>query len=84
MRRKTLVDGMVVEALRYWRASIGESGSSLCWLGWIFFPRFTVAFCSIPYAGTNPVLVILAWLVALFGEGFEKSTVASGSKDQKG
>ncbi len=48
------------------------SGGILWWLGFFFMPRLLVAFLSLPYWHTNPVLVFSAWVIALFGEVFEK------------
>lgn len=47
------------------------SGGLLWWLGWIFAPHFLVAFLSLPYWKTNPVLVIAAWVLALGGTSTE-------------
>jgi hypothetical protein len=49
------------------------SGGWLWWLGFIFCPRLLIAFLSLPYWGTNAVLVFGAWLCALGGETAEKS-----------
>ena len=47
----------------------------LAWLGWIFTPHLLVAFyASFKYWDTNPVLVIIAWIVALCGTGAEAET----------
>jgi len=49
-------------------------GSILFWIGWFIFPRITIAiFATIFYSGTNPILVILSWIIALGGESAEKS-----------
>lgn len=47
------------------------SGGILWWLGWIFAPHLLVAILAIPYWHSNPVLVIIAWLVALGGTSEE-------------
>jgi hypothetical protein len=49
------------------------TGGVLWWLGWVFAPHFLVAVLAIPYWHTNPVLVIVAWVVALAGTGGEGS-----------
>lgn len=52
------------------------SGGFLWWFAWLFAPRFLVAFlATIAYWQTNPVLVVVAWLVALSGETSEKTVV---------
>lgn len=51
------------------------SGGVLWWLGWIFTPHLLVAFLALPYWDTNPVLVIIAWVLAFFGTVEEKKTV---------
>jgi hypothetical protein len=43
------------------------SGGLLWWLGWLFAPHLLVAFLSLTYWDTNPVLVVVAWLLALGG-----------------
>jgi hypothetical protein len=49
------------------------SGGLLWWLGWLFFPRVLVAsLATLAYFKTNPILVVISWLVALSGEVFEK------------
>lgn len=48
-------------------------GGVLWWLGLIFCPRILVAvLATVNYFQTNPILVILSWLIALGGEGLEK------------
>ena len=57
-------------------------GGFLWWLGFFFCPRILVAsLATIAYFHTNPVLVILSWLVALGGETFEKWRI--GRRDYK-
>ncbi len=42
-------------------------------LGWFFMPRLTIAIIGTMYYGdTNPLLVVIAWLVAISGEFGEK------------
>lgn len=51
-------------------------GGPLWWVGWLFAPRLTVAIVATSlYWDSNTVLVIIAWIWALAGEGTEKSTV---------
>lgn len=51
-------------------------GGILWWLGWIFAPRFLVAvLATLAYWKTNPVLVMIAWLIALGGETTEKYVI---------
>jgi hypothetical protein len=47
------------------------SGGLLWWVGWVFAPHLLVAILAIPYWDTNPVLVIIAWIVALGGTSAE-------------
>jgi hypothetical protein len=48
-------------------------GGFLWWMGLIFCPRILVAsLATINYFKTNPVLVVISWLIALGGETFEK------------
>jgi len=50
------------------------SGGVLWWVAWAFAPRLLVAFlATIAYWQTNPVLVVMAWLIALGGESSEKT-----------
>lgn len=56
------------------------TGGLWWWLGWIFVPHFLVAILAIPFFATNPVLVIMAWVLAIAGTGTESKTVTKGSK----
>jgi hypothetical protein len=47
----------------------------LAWLGWIFAPHLLVAILSLPYWNSHPVLVVIAWIMALVGTGGESETV---------
>jgi hypothetical protein len=48
-------------------------GGFFWWLGFLFMPRVLVAsLATVAYFQTNPILVVIAWLVALGGEVFEK------------
>jgi hypothetical protein len=50
------------------------TGGFFWWLGFIFCPRILVAsLATVSYFHTNPVLVILSWLIALGGETMEKA-----------
>jgi hypothetical protein len=56
-------------------------GGLLWWLGWIFAPRLLVAIlATIAYWVQNPVLVLIAWLIALGGETTEKTMVVHRSR----
>ena len=49
-------------------------GTILFWIGWIVLPRLTIAIlATFYYASTNPILVILSWIIAMGGESLEKS-----------
>ena len=47
------------------------SGGVLWWLGFFLTPHLLVAFLSLPYWDSNPALVAIAWIVAIFGTGSE-------------
>lgn len=50
------------------------SGGLLWWIAWFVTPRFLVAYlATVAYWQTNPLLVVIAWLVALGGESSEKT-----------
>ncbi|MDP2668299.1 MAG: hypothetical protein Q8P07_00465 [bacterium] len=52
----------------------------LAWVGWVFAPHLTVAILATTYYWhTNPVLCIIAWIVALVGTSGE-SKVASNTR----
>lgn len=55
------------------------SGGLLWWLGFIFCPHLLVALLSLPYWHSNPVLVVIAWVMALGGTSTE-AKVAKRSK----
>ena len=45
----------------------------LYWLGWFLSPHLTVAILATTwYWNTNPILVIIAWFIAIGGESGEK------------
>lgn len=49
------------------------SGGITWWLGFIFCPRILVAIlATLGYFKTNPILVVIAWVVAFSGETLEK------------
>lgn len=48
----------------------------LTWIGWVFLPRLVVAILATTYYWhTNPVLCVIAWLVAFGGTGGEGKAV---------
>jgi hypothetical protein len=47
----------------------------LAWIGWLIAPHFLVAFLSLPFWNSHPVLVIIAWIMAFVGTGGEGRTV---------
>ena len=52
------------------------SGGLLWWLGWLFTPRLLVAIlATVAYWETNPILVVIAWLICWGGESGEKYVV---------
>lgn len=56
------------------------TGGFLWWLGFIFCPRILVAsLATVSYFHTNPILVVISWLVAIGGETMEKAGL-SGRK----
>jgi hypothetical protein len=62
-------------------------GGIFWWLGWAFAPRMLVAvLATLTYWNQNPLLVIIAWLVALGGESSEKTVLIrrSNQRRQKG
>jgi hypothetical protein len=55
------------------------TGGFLWWLGFIFCPRILVAsLATVSYFHTNPILVIISWIVALGGETAEKAGLGRG------
>jgi hypothetical protein len=52
------------------------TGGVLWWLGFIFCPRILVAsLATVAYFHTNPILVVISWVVALGGETMEKAGI---------
>ena len=67
-RLTLLVSGLLVGSI--------ELGGLFWWLGFFFAPRILVAsLATAAYWKTNPVLVILSWLIALGGESSEKFVI---------
>lgn len=58
------------------------TGGLLWWLGWIFAPRLLIAILAIPFFDANPVLVIIAWLLAFSGTSWEYRTVSRYNRRQ--
>jgi hypothetical protein len=54
------------------------TGGVLWWLGWILAPHFLVAILSLPYWDTNPVLVVMAWIIAFSGTNREAALIRRG------
>lgn len=53
-------------------------GGVFWWAGFIFFPRILVAvLATVAYYYTNPILVVLSWMIALSGEYAEKWTMGN-------
>jgi hypothetical protein len=50
------------------------TGGWLWWPGLVFTPRLLVAFLALPYWHTNPVLVVIAWSLAV-GAGHPRSEI---------
>jgi len=52
------------------------TGGFIWWLGFIFCPRILIAsLATVSYFHTNPILVIISWIIALGGETMEKAGV---------
>lgn len=56
------------------------TGGILWWLGWIFAPHLLVAILLLPYWESNPVLVIIAWILALGGTSSEGAVAKRASR----
>ncbi len=64
-----LVSGLLVGSITF--------GGVVWWLGFFVAPRILVAIlATVAYWNTNPILVIIAWLVALGGESSEKFVIS--------
>lgn len=49
------------------------TGGFVWWLAFFFCPRILIAtLATVSYFHTNPLLVVMSWLIALGGEVFEK------------
>lgn len=59
------------------------SGGLLWWLGWVFCPHLLVAFLSLPYWHSNPVLVVIAWICALGGTSKEAKIARKSTRARK-
>jgi hypothetical protein len=58
------------------------SGGLIWWIGFIICPRILVAsLATVSYFHTNPVLVIISWVITLGGETMEKFGL-SGTKSR--
>jgi hypothetical protein len=52
------------------------TGGLFWWLGFFFCPRILVAsLATVSYFHTNPILVVISWVVALGGETMEKAGI---------
>jgi hypothetical protein len=75
-RLTLLVSGLLVGSV--------ELGGLLWWLGFFFAPRILVAsLATLAYWHTNPVLVIISWLIALGGESSEKFMISRRMRSPK-
>lgn len=55
-------------------------GGFLYWVGWALAPRLTVAIiATMLYSQHNIVMVVLAWLIAIGGDSYEKTIVVRRS-----
>lgn len=56
------------------------TGGLIWWLGWLFVPRILVAtLATVTYWNQNPILVVIAWLIAIGGESSEKVVIVKRS-----
>ena len=54
-------------------------GGFVWWLGFFFCPRILIAsLATVAYFQTNPILVVMSWLIAIGGEVFEKWGIGKG------
>jgi len=67
---------LTTAAMMLWGGLV--SGGLLWWLGWFLAPHLLVAFLSLPYWHSDPLLVIVAWIFALCGTGGEAETARRG------
>ena len=55
----------------------------IAWVAWLFIPHILVAFLATTYYwDTNPILCVIAWIVA-FGGTFGESKVSRKSRKRK-
>ncbi|MBY0416336.1 MAG: hypothetical protein K2Q18_19330, partial [Bdellovibrionales bacterium] len=75
-RLTLLVSGLLVGSIAF--------GGIFWWLGFFFAPRILVALlATISFWNTNPVLVIISWLIALGGESSEKFVITNRMRTPK-
>ena len=66
--------------IMFWFVS-AITGGFWFWIGVLLFPRIMVAYwATYYYFDTNPILCIIAWVIALFGESKEKQVLHSSRK----
>ena len=58
------------------------TGGFFWWVGWLVAPHLLVAILSLPYWDTNPVLVVMAWFMAICGTGAEGGYTSSRNHNQ--
>lgn len=57
------------------------TGGFFWWVGFIICPRILVAsLATVSYFHTNPILVVMSWIIALGGETAEKMGIGGGKK----
>lgn len=68
-----------ISMLVFGSLSLPQDGSyqALWILGWVLTPRLLVAILAMAYFATNPVLVVLAWIICFAGETSEKKVLIS-------
>ena len=75
-RLTLFISGLLVGSIAF--------GGVIWWLGFFFAPRILVAsLATVSYWNTNPILVIISWLIALGGESSEKFMISSRFKGPK-
>lgn len=75
-RLTLFISGLLVGSIAF--------GGVIWWLGFFFAPRILVAsLATVSYWNTNPILVIISWLIALGGESSEKFMITSRFKGPK-
>ena len=58
------------------------TGGFFWWIGWFITPHLLVAILSLSYWDTNPVLVVIAWFMAICGTGAEGGYTSSRNRNQ--